>query len=49
MGTVGEGANKGGAASGVVLEDLFDRARASRDGSHFHREVITEWSTRILG
>jgi hypothetical protein len=49
VGTVGEGANEGGAASGVVLEDLFDRARAGRDGSHFHREVITEWPTRILG
>jgi hypothetical protein len=47
--TVGEGANEGGAASGVVLEDLFNGARAGRDGSHFHREVITEGSTKILG
>jgi hypothetical protein len=37
--TVGEGANEGGAASGVVLEDLFNGAR----------EVITEGSTKILG
>lgn len=36
--TVGEGANEASASSAVILEDVFNGARAGRDGSHWFTE-----------